>query len=393
LCGAFNVCVLCHYFTLPPYIDIFELLVSFMFYRFTPDFTMSRIRQILTLHTSLGAPVNYSLQATIPTHMLTQCASALPRPHWEPVLYYSMVLAMGFLVVAVIVAAYFEADRLFTADVMKRRSELNQMTFDKSKVFDLKAIANFKMPNDSSSAKISSNLYMSRRLPVSASSTINGHMEISKTPPAGPPPHRRESWLSRVLCRLPFWLSSGPTVTANVKQVSPDVSKDQGNADAAKSYGASNSVSASNDRGTSGKVGLMRRLYKYLADSYTGRAVFRRIYKAIIPKRLSAKTTKSASSPTGSDRTKDLSLAAAAGDTDTNGEQNQAPVSVAASSQKRNSEQDHSKRLLEVKPLTSNKEKIGSGSLLSTNTTAATATQGPIDEPVASKKEGEKGNL
>lgn len=350
---------------------------------------MSRIRQILTLHTSLGAPVNYSLQATIPTHMLTQCAAALPRPHWEPVLYYSMVLAMGFLLICVIVAAYFEADRLFTADVMKRRSELNQMTFDKSKVFDLKAIANFKLPNDSS-AKISSNLYMSRRLPVSAATTVNGHLETGKTPPVGPHPHRRESWLTRVLYKLPFWLSSGAPVTVvNTKQVSPDVAKDQGSADAAKSVAASNSVSASNDR-TSGKVGLLRRLGKYLADSYTGRAVFRRIYKAIIPKRLATKTTKSAS-PTGSDRTKDLSVAAAT-DLDTNSEQNQPPAVAAVGSQKKNGEQDHSKRLLEVKPLASNKEKIGTGSPSTNSTAAAATTQGPTDEPPASKKEGKKGN-
>ncbi|KAL5012217.1 hypothetical protein ScPMuIL_010768 [Solemya velum] len=58
---------------------------------FTPDFTMSRIQRMLTVYTSLGPPFNYTLQATVPPHTLSKCSAALPRPNWEPVLYYSVI--------------------------------------------------------------------------------------------------------------------------------------------------------------------------------------------------------------------------------------------------------------------------------------------------------------
>ncbi|KAK2170432.1 hypothetical protein LSH36_3g30072 [Paralvinella palmiformis] len=110
---------------------------------FTPDFTMSRIRRVLTLHTSLGPTINYTLQATIPAHMLSKCAAALPRPQWEPIIYYSTICIMGFLLFCIFVAAYFEADRIFHSDMFQRRLKVSSstQTFDKGKVFDLKTIA------------------------------------------------------------------------------------------------------------------------------------------------------------------------------------------------------------------------------------------------------------
>lgn len=105
---------------------------------------MSRIRRILTVFTSLGAAANYTLQATVPPHTLSKCSAALPRPNWEPVLYYSITCVMGFLLFCILVAAYFEADRIFVADIIRRKvknSITNQNPYDKSKVFDLKQVA------------------------------------------------------------------------------------------------------------------------------------------------------------------------------------------------------------------------------------------------------------
>ena len=104
---------------------------------------MSRMRRTLSVHTSLGPAINYTLQASIPSHMLTRCAAALPRPPWEPILYYSALCIMSFLLFCILVASYFEADRIFTADILKRRSKVasSQSSFDKSRVFDLKNIA------------------------------------------------------------------------------------------------------------------------------------------------------------------------------------------------------------------------------------------------------------
>lgn len=103
---------------------------------------MSRMRRTLSVHTSLGAAINYTLQASIPSHMLTKCAAALPRPPWEPILYYSCVCIMAFLLLCTLIAAYFEADRIFTADILKRRTKLNSASqaFDRSRVFDLRYI-------------------------------------------------------------------------------------------------------------------------------------------------------------------------------------------------------------------------------------------------------------
>lgn len=126
-------------------------LSFFACFRFTPDFTMSRIRRSLTVFTSLGAPANYTLQATVPPHTLSKCSAALPRPNWEPVLYYSITCVMGFLLFCILVAAYFEADRIFVADIIRRKvksSSFNQNSYDKSKVFDLKQVAGLPHNNN-----------------------------------------------------------------------------------------------------------------------------------------------------------------------------------------------------------------------------------------------------
>lgn len=119
---------------------------------FTPDFTMSRIQRSLTLHTSLGPAINYTLQAIIPAHLLTKCSAALPRPLWEPLLYYSIVCVMGFFLFCILVAAYFEADRIFTTDLIQAHKYRQTLSsngtssptsghVDLSNVFNLKAIA------------------------------------------------------------------------------------------------------------------------------------------------------------------------------------------------------------------------------------------------------------
>lgn len=110
---------------------------------------MSRIRRILTIHSSLGPVANYTLQATIPPHTLSRCSAALPRPNWEPVLYYSITCVMAFLLFCILVAAYFEADRIFVADIIRRKIKIANPTqsFDKSKIFDLKQVAGISSTN------------------------------------------------------------------------------------------------------------------------------------------------------------------------------------------------------------------------------------------------------
>lgn len=136
---------------------------------------------MLTVYTSLGPPFNYTLQATIPPHTLSKCSAALPRPNWEPVLYYSVVCLMSFLLFCILVAAYFEADRIFVADILKRKVRLNgSQTFDKMKVFDLKQVAGMTpgSPPPLKTPVLSQPIFSS--LPKPVLEIANGHIQHTK---------------------------------------------------------------------------------------------------------------------------------------------------------------------------------------------------------------------
>ena len=142
---------------------------------------MSRIRRVLTIFTSLGPPMNYTLQATVPPYMLAKCAAALPRPSWEMGLYYAFLCIIIVLTVCVFIAAYFEAKRICVADSLKRKLKVLNSTqpFEKGKAFDLKNITGLSSipsktslsPSSSStSSSSSSSLYSSSSSPLPASS-------------------------------------------------------------------------------------------------------------------------------------------------------------------------------------------------------------------------------
>ncbi|CAE1282442.1 unnamed protein product [Acanthosepion pharaonis] len=146
---------------------------------FTPDFTMSRIRRVLTIFTSLGPPMNYTLQATVPPYMLAKCAAALPRPSWEMGLYYAFLCIIIVLTVCVFIAAYFEAKRICVADSLKRKQKVLNVAqlFEKGKAFDLKNITGLssipsKTSLSSSSSSSSSSLYSSSSSSSSSSSPL-----------------------------------------------------------------------------------------------------------------------------------------------------------------------------------------------------------------------------
>ena len=115
---------------------------------------MSRLQRTLTLHTSLGPAINYTLQATVPPHLLTKCSAALPRPTWEPLLYYSIVCIMGFFLFCIFAASYFEAERIYTSERIRARLRANALLessqgtgsnsagINSSKVFDLNNLTN-----------------------------------------------------------------------------------------------------------------------------------------------------------------------------------------------------------------------------------------------------------
>lgn len=51
--------------------------------RFTPDFTSSWVIRDLTLITERGSSFPFTLNVTLPHHMLPLCAQVVPGPSWE----------------------------------------------------------------------------------------------------------------------------------------------------------------------------------------------------------------------------------------------------------------------------------------------------------------------
>jgi len=191
---------------------------------------MSRIRQTLTLQTSLGPlPLNFTLQATIPANALSLCAATLPRPAWEPLLYYAAVLSMGFLLFGVVVASYFEADRISVADVIRRRAEMSHAAtvFEKGRMFDLRSISRsglshivcdeeIAVKNGSSTSAFSQLSTNSGHKARSGTSevTTNGHVPLSKMLSSGDGQRSSRSVL-RFLERLWSSRSQTPSVSTS----------------------------------------------------------------------------------------------------------------------------------------------------------------------------------
>ncbi|KAL0203773.1 hypothetical protein M9458_001791, partial [Cirrhinus mrigala] len=50
---------------------------------FTPDFTSSWVIRDLTLLTERGSLFHFTLNVTLPHHMLPLCAQVVPGPSWE----------------------------------------------------------------------------------------------------------------------------------------------------------------------------------------------------------------------------------------------------------------------------------------------------------------------
>ena len=335
---------------------------------------MSRIRQMLTLHTSLGEPVNYSLQVTIPAHMLTQCAAALPRPHWEPMLYYSTVLAMGFLFCCVGVAAYFESDRIFTADLLRRRTE-NHMVYDKAKVFDLKAIAAEGM---FSSASHSSKVPFGQKRYCVGSDLANGYADDGK-PNSNLHPHQKDSvslsYMSRFFRKFMFWKKSLPVLTSSMDMRYTRSNLEQNRLNSmcstASSTGAASVVG--------GETGKLRRFCRYLMDSFVVHYLARR-WKSVTQRR-ATKTTKS--TKPAADKSKDLISEPAACE-------NSQPVSGTHVTQRKNIEQEHSLKRKDPDGKAGRKEKHRSVSpLIKSLPSSPTIIQNSSLEDSSAKKEGQ----
>lgn len=82
----------------------------------TPDYTLSRITNILRLHTTTGAPMDFPLLATLPHHMLVTCYEATPTSELESLASYLSVplwlLALLVMIIATVLQVNWHTRRL-----------------------------------------------------------------------------------------------------------------------------------------------------------------------------------------------------------------------------------------------------------------------------------------
>uniref|UniRef100_A0A673XRY2 Transmembrane protein 131 n=1 Tax=Salmo trutta TaxID=8032 RepID=A0A673XRY2_SALTR len=135
LCEGFGFKVLnCQEFSLKPNASK-EIVILF-----TPDFTASRVIRELKFITTGGSYFVFSLNASLPYHMLAACAAVLPRPNWELELYVIVSVIMSSMFLLVIVAAYLEALGIW--EPFKRRVcfETSSTSMETGRPFDLREI-------------------------------------------------------------------------------------------------------------------------------------------------------------------------------------------------------------------------------------------------------------
>ena len=156
---------------------------------FTPDFTTTVVRRRLELHTSLqpvGQPLVYALHATVPAQMLVPCSQAVPRPDWEPLLYYVAVTFMIFMLFSILTAAFFESDRILkdTFDLRSQPAAAVARVYQQPRVFDLRRVGEGNPPADEA-ASVSAAAAAAGRKPA-----VRGPAESAATKPATPPAPR-----------------------------------------------------------------------------------------------------------------------------------------------------------------------------------------------------------
>uniref|UniRef100_A0A8D2J0B4 Transmembrane 131 like n=1 Tax=Varanus komodoensis TaxID=61221 RepID=A0A8D2J0B4_VARKO len=91
---------------------------------FTPDFTSSWIIRELTLVTAAGVEFHFTLNVTLPHHLLPLCAEVVPGPSWEESFWRLTVLFVSLSLFGVILIAFQQAQYILT-EFMKSRQRPN----------------------------------------------------------------------------------------------------------------------------------------------------------------------------------------------------------------------------------------------------------------------------
>ncbi|XP_048365082.1 transmembrane protein 131-like isoform X2 [Sphaerodactylus townsendi] len=88
---------------------------------FTPDFTSSWVIRELTLVTSGGVEFHFTLNVTLPHHLLPLCADVVPGPSWEESFWRFTVLFVSLSLLGVILIAFQQAQYILTEFIKSRQ--------------------------------------------------------------------------------------------------------------------------------------------------------------------------------------------------------------------------------------------------------------------------------
>ncbi|NWW93913.1 T131L protein, partial [Rhynochetos jubatus] len=91
---------------------------------FTPDFTSSWVIRELTLVTAADLEFHFTLNVTLPHHLLPLCADVVPGPSWEESFWRLTVLFVSLSLLGVILIAFQQAQYIL-AEFMKSRQRSN----------------------------------------------------------------------------------------------------------------------------------------------------------------------------------------------------------------------------------------------------------------------------
>ncbi|XP_066488686.1 transmembrane protein 131-like isoform X3 [Tiliqua scincoides] len=91
---------------------------------FTPDFTSSWVIRELTLVTAGSVEFHFTLNVTLPHHLLPLCADVVPGPSWEESFWRLTVLFVSLSLLGVILIAFQQAQYILT-EFMKSRQRPN----------------------------------------------------------------------------------------------------------------------------------------------------------------------------------------------------------------------------------------------------------------------------
>uniref|UniRef100_A0A8C2RB41 Transmembrane protein 131-like n=1 Tax=Capra hircus TaxID=9925 RepID=A0A8C2RB41_CAPHI len=108
----------CHQFSLGPNASRDISIV------FTPDFTSSWVIRELTLVTAAGLEFRFTLNVTLPHHLLPLCADVVPGPSWEESFWRLTVFFVSLSLLGVILIAFQQAQYILM-EFMKTRQRQN----------------------------------------------------------------------------------------------------------------------------------------------------------------------------------------------------------------------------------------------------------------------------